>query len=60
VDFADRLAKKVGCYPNILPQDSIWKDVFEGPLLPSHYRLVGQGENRVLAEEILSRIPHLS
>jgi dimethylaniline monooxygenase (N-oxide forming) len=60
VDFADRLAKKVGCYPNVSPQDRIWKDVFEGPLLPSHYRLMGQGENRVLAEEILSRIPHLS
>ena len=60
VDFADRLAKKIGCYPKLSPQDKIWRDVFEGPLLPSHYRLMGQGENRVLAEKILSQVPHLS
>lgn len=59
VEFADRLARKVGCYPDLPKSDSLYKQVHEGFFLPSHYRLTGHASNRAIVEQVIEQIPYI-
>jgi len=59
VQFADRLASKVGCYPKLDKSDKLWPQVNEGVFLPCHYRLMGDHSNRGIVEQILGQIPYI-
>lgn len=58
VSFADRLARKVGCYPNLHKTDDLFKVLKSGPFLPAHYRISGFGKNRMVAENIINSVPY--
>lgn len=59
VEFADRLARKVGCYPDLPNTDKLLQQVNEGFFLPSHYRLMGHCANRAVVEQVLAQIPYI-
>lgn len=59
VEFADRLALKVGCYPDLPKSDSLFEQVNEGFFLPSHFRLMGHGANRAVVEQVIGQIPYI-
>eukprot|EP00358_Blepharisma_japonicum_P005221 CAMPEP_0202943226 /NCGR_PEP_ID=MMETSP1395-20130829/3592_1 /ASSEMBLY_ACC=CAM_ASM_000871 /TAXON_ID=5961 /ORGANISM="Blepharisma japonicum, Strain Stock R1072" /LENGTH=189 /DNA_ID=CAMNT_0049640413 /DNA_START=867 /DNA_END=1433 /DNA_ORIENTATION=- len=45
VSFADCIAKEIGALPELNKNDSLYHALWEGPLLPAHFRLCGPFNN---------------
>lgn len=59
VGLADGLAKRVGCYPELSASDPFYSRVYDGCLVPSHFRLSGKHSNRAVAEQVIESIPYI-
>ena len=58
VTLSDKLAKTIGCYPDVKLSDPLYNHVYGGYFLPSHFRLSGANSNRAIVEKIISEIPY--
>lgn len=58
VTLADKLAQKIGCYPDVKSSDPLYNHVYGGYFLPSHFRLSGAHSHRAIVEKIISEIPY--
>ncbi len=55
VEFADGLATKARCYPNLNEDDPLFLPIHEGFFLPSHYRV---NENYDFVKNLIESIPY--
>ncbi|HMO02753.1 MAG TPA: SidA/IucD/PvdA family monooxygenase [Oligoflexia bacterium] len=56
VKFSDGLAKDAGCFPELSFEDPLRHAIFNGPVIPAHYRVSGTGSEREKAEAIIKEI----
>ncbi|CAG9311402.1 unnamed protein product [Blepharisma stoltei] len=53
VSFADSIAKEIGALPNLEESDPLYSALWNGPLIPAHYRLCGPFSNPDLAKQTI-------
>jgi hypothetical protein len=57
VGLADGLAKEIGVFPTLSKDDPLRKRVFEGPMVPAQYRLIGAHAKPDLARALIEGTP---